>query len=159
LQAGAAMSALTFTVIGHPEPAGSKKAFVNRKTGRAQVVDANRKSAPWKQQVAGLVASQAPEQLLGPVFLELTFVMHRPKSHFGSGKNAGVLKASAPNYPAVRPDTTKLVRGVEDALTEAGLWRDDAQVVEQLARKLYGSPERVEIKVWELAPNALAVAA
>lgn len=142
------MSRISFVVTGHPEPAGSKRAFVNPRTGRAQVVDANRKAAPWKQQVAGVVASLTDGvQFTGPVRLDVTFVLARPKGHFGTGRNAGKLKRSAPAFPATRPDTTKLLRGVEDALTDAGLWRDDAQVVEQTARKEYGTPERCEVTV------------
>jgi Holliday junction resolvase RusA-like endonuclease len=32
-------------------------------------------------------------------------------------------------YPSVKPDLSKLVRAVEDALTDAKVWRDDALVV------------------------------
>ena len=49
----------------------------------------------------------------------------------------------------MRPDATKLVRAVEDALTGL-VWRDDAQVVIQTVRKRYGHPERAEIFVQEI---------
>jgi len=35
------------------------------------------------------------------------------------------------------PDLSKLVRSTEDALTEAGIWKDDARVVECFASKRY----------------------
>lgn len=143
---------MKFTVIGHPEPAGSKQAFVNKRTGRAQVVDANKKARPWKQQVAGLVAAELDgAHFACPVGICVTFFLNRPKGHYGSGRNSGVVKASAPAYPATRPDATKLLRGVEDALTDAGLWKDDGQVVEQTVFKRFGHPERCEIEVWPLA--------
>lgn len=137
---------VSLTVLGRPQPAGSKRAFQNKHTGRVQVVDASKGSRPWKQQVAGEASSQAPEMLDGPLRLDVTFVLARPKGHFGSGRNAAEIKPSAPPYPATRPDTTKLLRAVEDALTGI-VWRDDAQVVEQAARKVYGAPERCEITV------------
>jgi crossover junction endodeoxyribonuclease RusA len=33
-------------------------------------------------------------------------------------------------YPSVAPDLSKLIRSTEDALTAAGVWRDDCLVVE-----------------------------
>ncbi len=145
------MSALAFTVIGKPQPAGSKKGYVNPKTGKVIITDAAKGSRPWKQQVAGeALASTNGTPFAGPVQLTLLFFVARPKSHYGTGRNAGTLKPTAPRYPTTRPDATKLLRAVEDALTDAGVWGDDAQVVEQFVRKRYGSPERVEIGVSSL---------
>jgi Holliday junction resolvase RusA-like endonuclease len=84
------------------------------------------------------------------VKLEVLFVLPRPKGHHGTGRNAGVPKASAPQWPTVKPDTTKLLRAVEDACTSI-LWRDDAQIVIQTACKVYGDPARCEITVRPLA--------
>lgn len=146
---------VSFTVYGKAEPAGSKRAFVNPKTGRAIVTDANAKSRPWKSQVSdaaieamttgGVDGSRVLELrplLEGPLLLYITFYLPRPKGHYG--KNG--VRPSAPPYPAVRPDTTKLLRAIEDALTGI-VWRDDAQVVTQHAAKVYGEPARVEIHV------------
>ena len=55
--------------------------------------------------------------------------MQRPKSHFGTGRNAGKLKPSAPKYPAVKPDVDKLSRAVHDALTIANVIDDDSRIV------------------------------
>lgn len=137
---------ITFTVLGKPEPAGSKRAFVHPVTKRSMVVDANRKAAPWKQQVAGAALNRATSVLHGPVSLDVTFVLARPKGHYGTGRNSSEVKPSAPPFPATRPDTTKLLRGVEDAITGI-VWKDDAQVVEQSARKVYGTPERCEVTI------------
>ena len=49
--------------------------------------------------------------------------------------------ASAPKrtrtWPCRMPDLSKLIRSTEDALTDAGVWTDDARVVEVVARKVY----------------------
>lgn len=125
-----------FTVAGKPQTAGSKRAFVNKNTGKAIVTDDNKKGKPWRAdvQAAAREAIELQELLTGPLVLEVRFFFVRPKSHYGSGKNARVLKPSAPTYPATRPDTTKLLRALEDALTGV-LWRDDAQIVYQFAAK------------------------
>jgi len=98
---------------------------------------------------AGGIAMMGSSLLEGPLELKLTFYQPRRASHFGSGRNSAKLKPSAPIYPDKRPDLTKLIRAVEDALTGI-VWRDDAQVVMQRAAKLYGEPARVVVSVVRL---------
>ena len=81
-----------------------------------------------------------------PLNLEVDFYVPRPKGHFGKRG----LRLSAPAFPTVKPDATKLLRAVEDALTGI-VWRDDAQVVEQHVSKLYGEPARAEIRIYKLS--------
>lgn len=137
---------IEFTVLGKPQPAGSKRAFVVK--GRPVVADDNRKSKPWQALVAAAAsdAMDGHDPMVGPLLLNVEFYVARPAGHFGSGRNAETIRKSAPTFPITRPDTTKLLRGLEDALTGL-VWRDDAQVVSQLAHKAYGSPERAEILV------------
>jgi crossover junction endodeoxyribonuclease RusA len=63
--------------------------------------------------------------------------MPRPKDHYGTGRNSGTVKPSAPINPASMPDLDKLVRCICDALTDAGVWKDDAQVCVLVAAKRY----------------------
>lgn len=149
-----------FFVQGKPEPAGSKNAFLHRHTGRLVVTDDNPKSRGWKKLVkqTAMVLVGAP-RLSVPVELRLTFVVERPQHHYRTGRNAHLLRDAAPDYHTVKPDTTKLIRGVEDALTGV-LWVDDAQVVRQSAEKVYGSPAGVLVRVTPLvraepAPQSL----
>ena len=74
---------------------------------------------------------------LGPVVLDSTFYMPRPQSHFRTGKYAGEIKPTAPAYPVTfgRNDADKMIRLVGDALTIAGVIKDDAQIVRVLAVK------------------------
>lgn len=142
------MTSVAFTVIGKPEPRGSKNAF-RTKSGRMVVSDNNPNSGPWMGVVAAAASAEMGEASLldGALGLVVVFTVRRPQGHFGSGKNADKLKPSAPPFPTTRPDTTKLLRGVEDALSGV-VWRDDAQVVEQTATKRYGAPEGAQILVW-----------
>lgn len=143
---------LIFTVLGRAQPAGSKKAFALKRngvyTGRTVVTDDAKRSRAWKQECAGEAheAMEGRDLLQTPLRLEVVFYVGRPKGHYGSGANAKRLRASAPSYPAVKPDLTKLTRALEDSLTGI-VWRDDSQVVEQLLSKRYGEPERAEVKV------------
>jgi Holliday junction resolvase RusA-like endonuclease len=131
---------LEFFVAGIPKPGGSKKAFVNKYTGRANVVDDSKGSKPWKACVS-LAAAEAMTRAIktpleGCLAVKMTFYLPRPKGHFGSGKNAGVIKASAPPFPGVKPDLLKLARSTEDALTGI-VWRDDAQICWEILVKEY----------------------
>jgi Holliday junction resolvase RusA-like endonuclease len=150
--------ALSFTVLGRPQPAGSKSAFAIRKggrpTGRIAVRDSNPNAKPWQAHVAAEAADAIDGRpLQGPLELTLIVWLARPQGHYGSGRNFNRVRPSAPVWPAVRPDLTKYIRAIEDALNGL-LWRDDAQVVVQQARKEYGWPERAEIEVRELEAEA-----
>ena len=82
----------------------------------------------------------------GPLALEVVFTVPRPKGHFG----VKGLRPSAPPHPTVAPDTTKLLRAIEDAM-EGIVYRNDAQIVEQVARKVYGEPASARILIDKLA--------
>jgi Holliday junction resolvase RusA-like endonuclease len=154
------VSVFAVTVYGRPQPAGSKRAFVNKRTGRAIVVDDAKGSRPWKQEVSGAaldVCAGEPILLDGPLVLTATFYLQRPKGHHRTGRNAHLLRDGAPGYPITRPDASKLLRAVEDALTGIA-WRDDAQVVYQIVSKRYGTPERCEIDV-DRAPAPIVASA
>lgn len=139
---------LNMTVYGEARPQGSKRAFV--RNGRAIVVNDCPATKSWRQEIATEAERlYADEPYTGPVYLELHFVRPRPKGHYGSGKNASVLKAAAPQHPTTKPDTVKLARAVEDALTGI-VWRDDSQVVDHRLRKLFGDTHRTEIGVYAI---------
>lgn len=143
---------VTFTVTGHPMPGGSKKGFVNPKTGKVVIVE-DSKNKPWRAAVAAAGmdarAQWGAELSDRPLHVEFTFYRERPLSHYGTGRNATNLKTNAPEHPTTRPDVLKLARAVEDALTGV-LWNDDAQIVTETLDKRWGSPERVEIAIREL---------
>lgn len=142
---------LSFTVHGQPATAGSKRGFYNAKARRVIITDDSAKSRPWKAQVADKAAeAMAGEDLLqGPLAAAFAFYVPRPKGHFG----AKGVRASAPPFPAVKPDVLKLARAVEDALTGI-VWRDDAQIVQETIAKRYGEPARCEITVTAMNPTA-----
>lgn len=142
---------LAFFVAGRPATAGSKRGFVNPKTGRVIITDDNRKGVDWRNNVRAVCKEVFHgDPLTTPLRLELTFFFDRPKGHYG----VKGLRPSAPSHPAVRPDVLKLARAVEDALTGI-LYKDDSLIVEEVLRKVYGSRPGVEIRCGSfLAPLA-----
>lgn len=142
---------ISFFVPGVAKPGGSKKGFYNKKSGRVTITEDCKASKEWKAAVA-LFAQQnySGAPLRGPLRLNIVFHMRRPNSHFGTGRNEGRLKPSAPEYCTTRPDRTKLTRSTEDALTGI-LWRDDAQVVDGNISKVYSCRPGAEITVESIA--------
>ena len=133
------MTELTINVVGTPAPQGSKKGFYNARIGRVQMVESSKKVKPWRQDVkhAALDALDGQPPMTGPVELAITFYMPRPGYHFRTGKHAGELKPNAPTWVDKQPDVSKCVRSTEDALTEAGVYRDDAQVARLVVEQRY----------------------
>jgi Holliday junction resolvase RusA-like endonuclease len=75
--------------------------------------------------------------LRGPVAMELEYRFPRPMSHYGTGRNAGKVKASAPTMlHAVKPDGDNLEKATLDAL-EGLLFVNDAQVASMCRVKKY----------------------
>jgi Holliday junction resolvase RusA-like endonuclease len=128
-------------VPGRPVPQGSKTAFVSKSTGRPIVVDKDIRLPHWRAKITSAAIEKGAEYmhtrpllyeampLAGAIGIRVTFVLTRPKNHYGTGKNAEVVKPSSPKYPAAMPDIDKLLRAVFDALTDAQVWKDDGQVV------------------------------
>ena len=80
------------------------------------------------------------EPINGPVSVMLWFFMPRPKGHYGSGKNAGKLKETAPKYPTTKPDVDNLNKFAFDCLNGVA-WVDDAQVVVSKSMKAYAGEQ------------------
>jgi Holliday junction resolvase RusA-like endonuclease len=137
--------AISFDVPGVPQPQGSTKAFKHRSSGRVVVTSDNVRLRPWRDAVCWharqALAGHGP--LDGPISVSLEFCFSRPAGHFGKRG----LRPTAPREHVVRPDVDKLTRAALDALGEAGVWRDDAQVVWVRARKAYGEAPGVRIAV------------
>ena len=134
------MSHLYVKVIGTPVPQGSK---VANRFGKG-VRDSNDKSLrPWRAEVAGCIAEAMTVQhwdtLDAACQVHITFWHARPASHYGTGRNAGRLKPSAPTWKHTAPDIDKLTRAILDALTTSGAIRDDGRVARLVVHDQYTS--------------------
>ncbi len=148
---------ISFFVPGTPATAGSKRAVPIRKGDGTVVglraIHDNPHTKPWMAAVASAAREAYQGELLrGPLRLELTFFRPRPKGHFGSGKNGGRIKESAPTYPTTKPDVLKLGRAIEDAL-KGVIYADDSQNVEVIVRKVWGESAGCRVEISELVPG------
>lgn len=134
-------------VRGLPIPQGSK---VANRFGRG-VRDANAtRLKVWRGQVAAAAADAVRYEddvpFTGPVKAWLRFTFIRPASHYRSGRNAHLLRDSAPLFPGHGcGDIDKLQRAIFDALTDADVWADDTQVVDVRARKMYAGEDELAL--------------
>ncbi|MCT2280591.1 RusA family crossover junction endodeoxyribonuclease [Micromonospora chalcea] len=153
-------------VYGRPAPQGSKE-----RRGHGAVVESSKCVKPWRSDVrdaaeqvvlydypSGERALAPGYPLHGPLVVSMVFTFVRPKGHYRTGRNAHLLRDSVPARPHGTPDLSKLARSTEDALTSAGVWEDDARVVEyaRLAKvwasedpEALGAPGAV-IRIWRL---------
>lgn len=123
-------------VPGRPAPQGSKHARPiyagsgpdRRFTGRVAQVESSKQGVQtWRADVRAAAEQAWADRppLDCALAVDIEFVMPRPTS---------TPKLSTP--PAVkRPDLGKLARSTEDALTSAGVYRDDSLIVDEHLRK------------------------
>jgi Holliday junction resolvase RusA-like endonuclease len=139
---------LTFIVHGEAVPQGSMKAFVPKGWNRAVLTSDNSRMKPWRAMVASAALDAQYTQPTWPTVSDKAIGLHiacyfvRP---------ASVSPKKRPHH-TVKPDSSKLLRAIEDALTKV-LWKDDSQVVSTTITKEYARPDepaRVLIHVWEL---------
>jgi Holliday junction resolvase RusA-like endonuclease len=85
-----------------------------------------------------------------PIVLEVDFYFERPASHFGTGRNAGILKGRFIGaVPTARPDLDNLVKLVAEGL-QGNAIKDDSRVVSLRASKQYarlGEHARTEVSI------------
>lgn len=154
------MKPLSFFVRGRAATAGSKRGFALKKngvyTGRVAMIGMNKEEKNWKATIAAwathaMKQAGITELMMGPVRLEVTFVMQRPKYHLNS---KGLVK---PQFQSDRhistPDEDKLLRCLKDALTQV-VWRDDSQVCTALVLKRYGPIPGAQVTISEDAEES-----
>jgi Holliday junction resolvase RusA-like endonuclease len=154
----ARMTGVSFTVYGEAVPSGSKT-IGRSPNGKTWIRAANdRKQRPWMQSVAGAAAQAMNDGPLleGPLLLDVTFYRSRPKGHYRTNGELSAVGLRNP-YPATRPDLTKTVRALEDAMLGI-VFREDSQICEQRNRKLWGEPIRAEVIVFPLPVKLSTVA-
>lgn len=124
---------LAFDVIGAPAPQGSKRFVGLSRAGRGIMIESCKAVKPWRMDVASFALKAMLDQRMqlftGAVRVTITFRLRRPKGL--------PLKVK---YHTKKPDADKLTRSTFDAMTVAGVWNDDSQVVSQRIDKRYACP-------------------
>ena len=164
---------ITLEVLGTPAPKGSSQAFAFAKPGGgfgARVVPGGAKSTRekiigWDGAVrdaayTAIGERTSPPFVAVPLEVEIVFRLTRPAGHYGSGRNAGTLKASAPAYPCGKPDIDKLARTTLDSMTGA-IFDDDSRIARLTLDKEYATPgregARIRIAAKGVRPTLAAV--
>jgi Holliday junction resolvase RusA-like endonuclease len=144
---------LTIDAVGHPAPKGSKTPIRGQANGagRAPIVGMRESSSelsPWRDTIvdaARVTMNQQLPELRGrrplygprvPLIVDITVYLRATKAAIL------LLDRGIECWPTSKPDEDKLRRGVLDALTLAGVYPDDAQVVDGRTKKRFAYGER-----------------
>ena len=140
-----AQAPLRFTIYGDPVPLTRHRLAHGRMYNPA---------ASLQKMFAEASDVYMPETPLeGPLVAHLAFYFQRPKSHYGTGRNAHVLKKGVPSMHAQKKDLDNLIKFVLDALNTRA-YLDDGQVVELHSQKLYTNFEpRIEVRFAPAEPT------
>jgi len=119
---------IEFDVYGIPAPQGSK-----RHVGNGRMIESSKKVKPWREAVKWAAFEAMAKgagglcPMDGPLSVLLVFTLPKPKS----------APKGRTTWPQRKPDLDKLIRATFDALTDAGVWGDDAQVVALMSGKRF----------------------
>lgn len=116
---------VTIQIDGIPAPQGSKVRTSYGMRESSQAV------GPWREAVKAACHRAGTPRLTGAVRVDYEFRFTRPQAHYGTGRNAGRLKPSAPKWCTTRHagDVDKLQRSTNDALVDVGTISDDSMIV------------------------------
>jgi Holliday junction resolvase RusA-like endonuclease len=149
---------LHLVVVGVPAPQGSMKAFIHKRRRDnkpfAVLTSDNPRTKGWRQTIADVVGRELAGGengglfFEGPVLLDVTFYLPRPKDLLT------IKKAARPHPHVTKPDLDKLLRAAADSLKHV-VWSDDSQITDITTRKRYvavGDYPRAEITIRDAPP-------
>jgi len=138
------MTPISFFVPGNPK---GLKRHRSTKTG----IHYDPSAGDKKDFLGKAMANRPDEPILGPVCLQLTCVFARPKCHYRTGRNAHLLKETAPYWYTSTPDADNVLKFVGDALNGI-FWKDDRQVIPLPVYRVYGKTPGIQIHLREPTP-------
>ena len=138
------MSTEEITLIVYGDPSAQKR---HRHFARGKFHGTYDTSSNEKKDFLLMVQDKAPDKPFDcPLEVDMRFYFSHPKSHFGTGKNSNVLKASTPKLHIKRPDLDNCTKYILDSLNKV-FWRDDSIICHIEASKHYSIKPRVEIVI------------
>lgn len=134
------MNEVSFIARGTPQPKGSGSktkhgVYIEAGTSDRKLEDGTKilGTRSLKREWANIVYEAAKglvgAPLDGPLYCVISFCFAAPRSRQAAKKRG--------HCHSVRPDLDKLVRGVLDPMTKAGLIKDDARIAKITASKQY----------------------
>lgn len=134
---------VSFRVDGAAATQGSMKTIPLKRHGKPimnrhgnqvfNTVHSHQNTMPHRKRVSEAAAAAMSQLGLDGILMksgvevDAKFFFKRPNSHYRAGKNAHMLKASAPTEHFISPDTDKLQRLIGDALSGV-VYEDDKQI-------------------------------
>lgn len=93
-----------------------------------------------------LAREQIREKMAGPLKVLIYLRFKRPKSHYGTGKNANKLKPGAPaTYEHTsKPDVDNCAKFILDCLNGLA-WQDDTQITSLQVTKMYSEYDETKV--------------
>jgi len=136
------MALLTFAMNGLPRGQGRPRAV---KRGGFVSVYKDEKDRKYEASVAKVAetAMAGRDPFEGPLSLSVRFRMPIPKS---SNKRVKTSMAAGEIPPTTKPDTSNMVKSIEDAMNGVA-FVDDAQIVRLFASKIYAEVPGVDVRV------------
>ena len=134
------MNSVHLVVFGDPKP--QKR---HRHTSKGRFVRTYDPSSKDKNDLLWVVQNRAPEKPMeGPLSVHIYCYFTRPKSHYRTGRNSGILKDGLSDLHTTRPDPDNLAKLVLDALNGV-FFKDDSQICDLFVKKRYDEQPRTEI--------------
>ena len=132
---------VAFVVPGEPVAKGRARAFIR---GGHVGHYTPEKTARFENLVK-LAAQQAMngEPISGPVALYCTFVLPVPQSYSNKRRTACL---NGSEWPCKKPDLDNQIKAIKDGCNGV-VWKDDCQVVQLFATKVYGATPMTTVKV------------
>lgn len=125
----------TITVVGRPAPQGSKRIGAS-----GQMREQSAYLPAWRAAVKRAAYAAMRQAGIGPLDRPVFVGAVAVAASFALPDDK---RADGP------PDIDKLLRSTFDALTQAGVWEDDARVTAIAADKEWRTPTGATIKIWK----------
>lgn len=131
--------------------AQSRPRFARR--GRGVVAYEKKEIKSWRAECSRLIeeAFGAEELAEGPLKIDATFYVQPPK-YISSKKKLKEKLEAEEIFCSKKPDIDNYLKALLDSMTGV-VFKDDGQVVECRARKLYSMKPRIEFEIKEILDN------
>lgn len=139
-------------IPGNPRAKMRHRTFARKTKSGKTFVGTYNPQKPDEGSFIEFLMTQIPkdlEPITDPIYIQIWYGLPRPVSHYGTGKNAGKLKPSAPKYPARKPDIDNFEKFIFDCLNGI-IYKDDSQICSCRHDKRYSENPRTEIEVRRL---------
>lgn len=103
----------------------------------------------WASKIGAVVQRLIVGEPLDMFFrVDEEWVFRRPEGHYGTGRNANMLKPSAPYHSGGKPDRDNADKILLDTITRVKFWVDDARVCDGRIIKRYQRDATEQEGVW-----------